>query len=109
MTTVCVPVTGGGLVCGYWGRAERVAVADVVDGQVTDWQEFEVGWGVLHDEGTEGAHHARVARFLREHQVAAVVADRRGEGMQTMLGRMSLTVRLGASGDARGAVVATSR
>jgi len=61
---VCVPITAEGQVDPRWGRADRVAVASVVDGEIADWQEFTVGWGTLHDEGTEGAHHARVARFL---------------------------------------------
>ena len=62
---VCVPVAADGQVDPRWGRADRVAVAEVADGEVRDWQEFTVAWGTLHDQGTEGAHHARVARFLR--------------------------------------------
>ncbi len=62
---VCVPVTADGKVDPRWGRASRVAVADVADGGIRDWQEFAVDWDVLHDQGTEGAHHARIARFLR--------------------------------------------
>ena len=46
---VCVPVTADGQVDPRWGRAGRVAVADVADdGQIRDWQEFVVGWGALH-------------------------------------------------------------
>jgi hypothetical protein len=37
---VCVPVTADGQVDPHWGRAGRVAVADVADGQIRDWQEF---------------------------------------------------------------------
>lgn len=37
-----------------------------------------MGWDVLHDQGGEGAHHARIVRFLREHKV--VVASRIGPG-----------------------------
>ena len=58
---VCVPVTADGQVDPRWGRANRVAVAEVADCEVRDWQEFTVAWGTLHDQGTEGAHHARVA------------------------------------------------
>ena len=72
---VCVPTTADGQVDPRWGRADRVAVADVADGEIRDWQEFTVAWGTLHDQGTEGAHHARVARFLRDNQVQAVAAD----------------------------------
>jgi hypothetical protein len=38
-------------------------------GEIRGWQEFPVGWGTLHDQGTEGAHHARVARFLHGNQI----------------------------------------
>ena len=65
------------------------------------WQEFAVGWDSLHDAGTEGSHHARVARFLREHRVEAVAAHHMGAGMTHMLEKMGLTVRLGETGSAR--------
>jgi hypothetical protein len=51
---VCVPITADGQVDPRWGRAGRVAVAEVADGEISDWQEFAVGWGALHDQGTEG-------------------------------------------------------
>ncbi|HVB44094.1 MAG TPA: NifB/NifX family molybdenum-iron cluster-binding protein [Streptosporangiaceae bacterium] len=101
---VCVPVTTEGQVDQSWGRAERVAVASVIDGQITGWQEFTVAWGTLHDEGTEGAHHARVARFLRDNQVQAVAVHHVGPGMQRMLGSMAIRVIDGLGGDARSAV-----
>jgi predicted Fe-Mo cluster-binding NifX family protein len=101
---VCIPVTADGQVAGGWGRANRVAVAEVAGGTIASWQEFEVGWDGLHDQGTEGSHHARIARFLTDHGVNAVVAEHMGPPMQQMLGQMGLTVRLGASGDARQAV-----
>lgn len=102
---VCVPISAGGQVDPRWGRAERVAVADVTDGGIRAWQEFTVGWGALHDEGTEGAHHARVARFLREHQVEAVAVHHVGAGMQRMLDSMAVRVVAGLSGDARTAAL----
>jgi predicted Fe-Mo cluster-binding NifX family protein len=103
---VCIPVTVDGQVAGGWGRANRVAVAEVVRGTIAGWQEFEVGWDSLHDQDGEGSHHARIARFLAEHRVEAVVAGHMGPPMQQMLDKMGLTVRLGASGDARRAVTA---
>jgi predicted Fe-Mo cluster-binding NifX family protein len=101
---VCIPVTVEGQVGGGWGRADRVAVADVRDGSIASWEEFEVGWGRLHDEEAEGSHHARIARFLTDHGVNQVVAGHMGPPMAQMLGRMGLTVRLGATGNARRAV-----
>lgn len=69
------------------------------------WEEFDVGWGTLHDAGTEGSHHARIARFLLDHEVEAEVAHHMGPGMEHMLGKMGLTVRLGETGDAKDAAV----
>jgi predicted Fe-Mo cluster-binding NifX family protein len=106
---VCVPVTEAGMVDSRWGRAGRVAVAEVSDGKVTSWEEFHVQWGVLHDSGTEGSHHARVVRFLRDHGVETVVADHMGAGMMQVVERMGLKVFLGGNGDAREAVLAASR
>lgn len=105
---VCVPVMSDGQVDPRWGRAARVAIVEVSDGALAGWREFDVGWDDLHDVGTEGAHHARIARFLREHGVQVVVADHIGPGMVTMLDRMGLTVRLGAGGDARQAAQAAA-
>jgi predicted Fe-Mo cluster-binding NifX family protein len=99
--TVCVPVTGDGLLGPSWGRADRVAVATVSRDGIDDWAEFDVGWGELHDAGSEGSHHARIARFLLEHRVEAVAAQHMGAGMTHMLAKMGLTVRLGENGSAR--------
>ena len=103
---VCVPITADGQVDSRWGRADRVAVADVADGHIRDWQEFIVGWGTRHDQGTEGAHHARVARFLRDNGVEAVAVHHVGPGMQRMLGSMEIRVVSGIGGDARAAALA---
>ncbi len=95
---VCVPVSSDGSVDPRWGRADRVAVADMGADGIERWDEFEVGWGRLHDTAPEGQHHARVARFLREQGVQAVVADHMGPGMEHMLGKLGIAVLLGAGG-----------
>jgi predicted Fe-Mo cluster-binding NifX family protein len=105
---VCVPVTPGGDIDPRWGRAGRVAVADVQDGAVSRWDEIDVGWDALHDVGTPGGHHARVARFLKEHGAELIVADHMGDPMVQMLGAMGVRLRLGASGEARSAVLAAA-
>ncbi len=105
---VCVPVDEDGAVDPRWGRARRVAVAEVDHGVVSSWQEHEVGWDVSHDTVGEGSHHASVARFLREQQVDVVVASHMGPGMEHMLDRLGVTVRLGAAGSARQAVAAVT-
>jgi predicted Fe-Mo cluster-binding NifX family protein len=102
----CVPVNEHGHTAPGWGRAQRIAVAGVAGGTITDWQEVDVGWDTLHDEGTDGAHHARVARFLIDAHVEMVVAEHMGDGMTRMLATMGIKVSLGAHGDARAAVLA---
>ncbi len=103
--TVCVPITEDGLIDPRWGRAERMAVAEVGDDGIAAWREVDVGWGRLHDAGGEGEHHARIARFLKENGVTAVVAHHMGPGMVQMLGKMGIAVHLGASGGAREAAL----
>ena len=104
----CAPVTAEGMIDPRWGRADWVALADVVDGEIMSWQVVEVSWSRLHDEGTPGSHHARVVTFLRDHGVEAVVVDHMGDGMVRMLDTMRLPVHSGAAGDARAAVKAAS-
>jgi len=101
---VCVPVTPDGEVDPRWGRAARVAIATVEGGRITAWDEHAVAWDVLHDVGTEGGHHARVATFLKDHGVEVVVAGHMGPPMAQMLAHMRILARTGAQGDARAAV-----
>jgi len=101
---VCAPVTVEGNIDPRWGRADWVAIADLQNGKIHSWREIEVSWSRLHDEGTEGSHHARVVKFLKEHGVEAVVANHMGDGMTRMLKTMDIPVHLGAVGDARAAV-----
>ena len=102
---VCVPVSCDGVVDPRWGRAARVALATVEGDAITEWSELDVEWDRLHDAAGEGAHHARVARFLRDNHVDAVVAHHMGPGMSRMLGTMGVAVKLGAEGDPRLAVL----
>lgn len=95
----------GGSVGGGLGRASHVALAAVGGGEITSWEEHEVAWDRLHDEGSEGSHHARIVRFLRDHDVEVVVAKGIGEGMQRVLGTMGIRPVVGAQGDARDAVL----
>ena len=88
-----------------WGRAPRVAVARVEDGRVESWTEHDTRWDVLHDEGSEGGHHARIARFLTDNRVQMVIAGHMGPPMVQMLDRMGIVVRLDGGGDARAAAI----
>jgi len=103
---ICVPVTAEGWIDPRWGRADRVAIAETAGDGIANWQEFDVGWGTLHDAGTEGSHHARIARFLLDHHVEAVVANHMGMPMVHMLQQMGLRIHLGAVGGAREAAIA---
>lgn len=105
---VCATLAPDGSVGGGLGRARRVVVADVVDGQLAFWEEHEVGWDMLHDQGSEGSHHARIVRFLRDNDVEIVVAAHIGLGMQRTLHSMGLRRVLGAQGDVREAVLAAA-
>ena len=102
----CVAVAGDGLVDPRWGRADKMAVAEVEEGAIASWEEYEVHWGMLHDQGSERRHHARVAQFIRQHHVEVVLARHIGGGMQNVLDTMGVKVRLGIEGDARRAVEA---
>ena len=102
---VCLPVTADGLIGGSWGRAERVAIAEVGASGIARWEEFEVGWDKTHDVGEHSQHHERIAQFLTDHQVTCVVAGHMGPPMVQMLGEMGITVRLGVAGEARSAAV----
>jgi predicted Fe-Mo cluster-binding NifX family protein len=105
----CIPVTDDDATAPGWGRAYRVAVADVSDGRIVDWRTFVVGWDTAHDEGPEGTHHARVARFLIDQRIDVVVAQHMGPGMTRMLAGMGLGCALGAGPDARAAVLAAAQ
>lgn len=105
---ICVSLGPDGQVGGGWGRADRVAVADVRGGEITRWEELAVGWGGLHDAGPEGQHHARIAAFLQEHRVEAVVTGHMGPGMVQMLAKMRIAVQLGVGGRARDAAVSAA-
>jgi predicted Fe-Mo cluster-binding NifX family protein len=88
-----------------WGRAARIALATVDGGAVVDWTEHDVRWDVAHDQGGEGAHHARVVRFLRENGVQVVVTGHMGPVMANTLQKLGVRTALGVTGDARAAAV----
>lgn len=88
-----------------WGKARSVAIATVEDGRLVEWLVNEVRWDIAHDQGTEGSHHARVVRFLREHHVDAVVTGHMGAPMANMLGKLGITAFVNVEGDAEQAAI----
>lgn len=105
---VAIALTPEGTAGQGWGRAPRVAIARLEDGRIEAWDEHDVRWDVLHDEGPEGGHHARIARFLQAQAVDLVIAGHMGPPMVQMLARMNIATRLGAAGDPRAAVLAAA-
>lgn len=100
------PVTAEGQSESRFGRAPLVAVVEVEAGQVSSWQVHEVGWDVLHDASPHGVHHATVMKFLKEHNVGAVVAADMGAGMARMLDSAKIAVLPATKGDAKASLLA---
>lgn len=105
-TVVAVNLSGD-QVGGGWGRAHTVALATIARGTIVSWEEVEVGWDVSHDTaGSEGAHHADIVRFLRDHGVRAVVTGHMGPPMARTLHKLHVLPLVNATGDARDAALA---
>ena len=75
---------------------------------IKSWRETTVCWDTEHDQSPEGAHHARIARFLLDNTVDVVAAQHVGPGMQRMLDSMGIRLVTGISGNAREAVTRIS-
>jgi predicted Fe-Mo cluster-binding NifX family protein len=101
VSTVIALSLVGSQVGGGWGKAQRIAIATVEDGAVTGWVEHDVRWDIAHDEATEGSHHARVVRFLRDNDVQVVATGHMGPPMARMLGTMGIRAVVDAAGDPR--------
>lgn len=109
MSTVVALSLVGSQVGGGWGKAQRIALATVDDGTITGWAEHDVRWDLAHDEGTEGSHHARVVRFLREQGVQVVATGHMGPPMARMLGTMGIRAVVDVTGDPREAALTAAQ
>jgi predicted Fe-Mo cluster-binding NifX family protein len=103
---IATPVTATGQSAAAWGKAHWIGVATVADGAVSAWEVHEVAWDVSHDEGTHGSHHARIVRFLKEHDIAVVVVDHMGPGMVQVMQTMQIPVLPATPGDAKVSILA---
>lgn len=103
---VMIPVTEDGQSDSRFGRAHSVAVVDVQDGQIADWQVHEVGWDVQHDLVGHGTHHANVMRFFVEHKIEAIVVGDMGPGMAKMVTSAKIPAYTTTPGDAKESVLA---
>ena len=89
---------GGGL-----GRARTMAVATLnTADEITEWQEFQVGWDILHEQGPHGSLHAQIVGFMRDHDIAAVVSGHMGPPMVNTMMKLGV-LPLSAAGEARSA------
>lgn len=105
-TTFCVPVSTEGMVEDLpLGRVHSVATCRVADGQVVDWVEHVVDWDTSYGVDVPGPHHTRVVRFMRDHEVGAVIAGDVCDSVTTVLTHMGVDVRTQATGNAREAVL----
>jgi len=102
---ICTPITPSGEIGHSWGRAHTVALMTVEAGEIVASETMDVSWDSLHDQGTEGSHHARVARFLKDHRVDVVLASHMGAPMSNMIDKLGIRLVLGAVGDAREAAL----
>ncbi len=109
MSTVVALSLVGSQVGGGWGRAQRIAIATVEEGAVTALVEHDVRWDLAHDEGTEGSHHARVVRFLRDNGVQVVATGHMGPPMARMLDTMGIRTVTDAVGEPQAAAVAAAQ
>lgn len=105
-----VPVGDNGQVGGHFGRAHVMAVARVEEGELVEWHEHVVEWDVLHDQAaSHGQHHARIVRFLTEHQIERVLFSGMGQGMVNTITKMGLAlIQVGEPMKAKDAVVAAA-
>lgn len=103
---VLTPVNPDGSSGGHFGKAHWVAVGNIENDQLVDWDVHEVAWDVSHDSGSHGSHHARVISFLKDHHIEYVVAAGMGQGMARMLDSAKVAVLPATAGDAKRSVLA---
>lgn len=102
--TIAIPVTADGAVFSRLGKAPIIATCDMRDGEISGWTEHAVGWDQTYGVDVMGAHHARVMRFVQDHEVTTVVAADVCDNMRRSLAAKGVTVHSDQSGDARAAV-----
>ncbi len=88
-----------GLLTGV-GRAHKVAIATVVNGNVEKWEEIDVKWDESHEQEYEGYHHASIVKFLQGHKIKNIVTFGAGEDIRRMLAKLGIKLNI-ASGNGR--------
>ncbi len=87
------------------GKAHTMAVATITDNTIVSWDEYEVGWDALHGQGPEGTHHARIVRFMREHNIDVVITGHMGAPMLNTITKLGVKPVIDIIGDARQAAL----
>ncbi|MCW5951111.1 MAG: hypothetical protein KIT69_02475 [Propionibacteriaceae bacterium] len=105
---IATPVTVDGRTASRWGKAHWIGVADVTGPRITSWTIHEVGWDDASLFG-RNRRHARIAHFLAEQEVGAVVVPAVGSRLAKLFDRLGIAVLPATPGDARESVLAAVR
>ncbi|MFV9510867.1 NifB/NifX family molybdenum-iron cluster-binding protein [Tepidibacillus sp. LV47] len=121
---VAVAVLPNGMVNTHFGRANRLALATIENGQITKWEEVDVPFAQTHGDHDHHhdhhdhhhhhdhehhhhhAHHENIKNWLVEHGIDMVLVDHAGPGMQKVINETNIKVIVGAKGNAREVVQA---
>ncbi|TCS83687.1 NifB/NifX family molybdenum-iron cluster-binding protein [Tepidibacillus fermentans] len=115
---VAVAVLPNGKVNTHFGRANKLALATIENGQITKWEEVAVPFAETHgnhdhhhDHDHEHHHHAPghhegIKNWLVDHEVDMVLLDHAGPGMQKVMSETDIKIVVGAKGNAKEAVQA---
>jgi predicted Fe-Mo cluster-binding NifX family protein len=103
--TIAIPVTTDGAVFERLAKAPVAVTCVLRDGQIVDWTEHAVGWDQTYGVDVMGNHHARVMRFMQEHDVTDVVAADVCDNMRRSLEAKGVVLHADFAGDARTAVI----
>lgn len=102
---VLLVIGDDGSVSGALPSAQSVVIADVRGLDIVRWQLHQVGWDALR--GTRDAE-GRIAAFVVEHHVQAIVADRLPESTRDALAAMGVAVFQRGGISARAAAVSAA-
>lgn len=113
---IAVALLLNGKVNPHFGRADQMALVDVEDGKITDWQVVDTPFAEMHkdhhhNDGETGhphrsSHQSTIKEFLTGHDVNAVFVQHAGPGLQKVKDETDIKIITGAQGDAREAVTA---
>ncbi|WP_339063671.1 NifB/NifX family molybdenum-iron cluster-binding protein [Tepidibacillus marianensis] len=117
---VAVAVLPNGMVNAHFGRANKLALATIENGQISNWEEIEVPFAETHGDHDHGHdhnhdhhdhhhapdHHEGIKNLLVEQEVDMVLLDHAGPGMQKVINETTIKIVVGAKGNAREVVQA---